>query len=525
MTMSSRGNDLGIGFLLLDIQGEYVRHTLDRAGIVLSFGYTTESKGVHTSINLLGLFGFPLPERKRQVLSLFRVVFPDLSFQAVSFLRQTIDQTYREKGLVNDDPLSWNLKPPTMTDLVRNIQTSRKKSRSPESSIWEALERRLVEFARGGGYAFFDGETTLKLEDLTKKLVCINLKPLHSKYAKSLVAYTILQLVIGSFGKTKDFRYVLIDEGWFLLENESEENLIIEIAKTGRKFNTGIIFISQNLQDVGGKARTILNNAAVKVLFRIDETEINAIARCFRLNPFLADKATRLRLGEALIKTVNIPTWVQVAVEKEEVESILQPYESPAIETPRHGTPIISKVATPITSEVTTPLRQKIDSETELRGELSPIVMSELSAQDRAKLKSQGISFVTVGRIRGGNTTYAYNTGIVKNPKHEATVAEVCSYLEEEGVSCETWKTREPDIVCEIGSNRVAIEVEMGTHSPKKIREKIDRLGKQFGRLLILVDSHSKVRYRREVVEGEGALLVNRRDLIREINKLQEGCK
>ena len=153
---------MGIGFLLLDIQGEYIRHTLDRGGKVLSFGYETESEGIHTSINLLSLFGFPLPERKRQLVSLFRVVFPDLSFQAVGFLRQAMNQTYSERGLVNDDPLSWSLKPPTMTDLVRNIQGHKSKSHPPESTIWEALERRLVEFARGGGYAFFDGETTLR---------------------------------------------------------------------------------------------------------------------------------------------------------------------------------------------------------------------------------------------------------------------------------------------------------------------------------------------------------------------------
>jgi len=402
-------------------------------------------------------------------------------------------------------------------DLVRNIQEHRSESRPPESTIWEALERRLAEFARGGGYAFFDGETTLKLEELTKKLICINLKPLHSKYAKSLVAYTILELVLGSFGKTEEFRYVLIDEGWFLLENESEENLIVNIAKTGRKFNTGIIFISQNLQDVSGRARTILNNAAVKVLFRIDETEINDVARCFRLNPFLAEKATRLKLGEALIKTVDIPTWVQVAVEKEEARIPKKTYKIPPIEETRQVAPVIDEAK----------VKQKPNPEPEpkLEDKLSPITLSTLSAEDRAKLQNQGISFVTVGRIKGGNTTYAYNTRTVNNPKHEATVLEVCSFLKEEGISCDTWETREPDIVCQICSSKVAVEVEMGTHSPKKIQEKIDRLSQQFDRLLILVDSHSKSRYRRGVVESEESILVNRRDLIREITKLQEGCQ
>jgi hypothetical protein len=397
-----------------------------------------------------------------------------------------------------------------MTDLVQIIKKNMEKSEMAENMIWEALYRRLSEFAKGGGYAFFDGKTTLKLQDFGEKLVCINLKPLHSKYAKSLVAHTILQLTLGSFGALKEFRYLIIDEGWFLVENPSEENLLCEIIKTGRKFKAGVIFISQNLADLQGKARTILNNAAIKVLFRVDETEIKDVATCFRLPSLLAEKAIRLKRGEALIKTVDIPTWVQVSVIKEEVE--VQPEQvgesKEAIELPE--SPVDYK--DPILKAV-------------LEKGIYPISQSEFSKEKLLELKGIGIDFVTVGKMKGGNQTYAYRKKLIENPIHEATVVEVCKFLESEGIKSETRKTREPDITFKIKSLKIAIEVETGTHSSLKIQDKIERLSKEFDRVLILVDSIVKLRYSKDILEKDNARLVNRSDLIKEIKKLKEGIK
>jgi len=505
-TLVTRFNDLGVGSLIIDIQGEYIKYVLDRRGIVLSFGYEKESEGVHTTINLLGLYGFPLPERKRQLLSLFSTVFPDLSFQAIGFLRQSLDQTYSERGMFNDNPSTWDAETPTITDLVSLIRKNKEKTSQTEKVIWEAIERRLGEFARGGGYAFFDGKTNLQLEDLAKKLACVNLKPLHSRFAKSLVAHTILQLILGSFGVLKEFRYLVVDEGWFLLENATEENLLIEITKTGRKFNSGVIFISQNLGDIQGKARTILNNAAIKVLFRIDETEIRDVTKCFRLTPILADQATKLKVGEALIKTVNIPTWVRVSVQREEVET--QEVVSGTFEKAKQ---------IPQISEIPDPIMQSLSQDG-----LCPILMSNFNEEFLSRMKEQGIEFITVGKMRGGNTTYAYNKNLIQNPKHESLVMEVCSFLDENKIAYETSKTREPDIVSIIPPFKIAIEIETGTHSVNKIKEKISRIIEKFDFVYILVDSQVKIRYGKNLMQRESCKLVNRSDLVKEIEKLKK---
>jgi hypothetical protein len=58
-----------------------------------------------------------------------------------------------------------------------------------------------------------------------------------------------------------------------------------------------------------------------------------------------------------------------------------------------------------------------------------------------------------------------------------------------------------------------------------KTQDKIERLSKEFDRVLILVDSITKLRYSKDVLEKENAHLVNRSDLVKEIKKLKEGIK
>ncbi|MFQ5870836.1 MAG: hypothetical protein ACE5IB_01585 [Candidatus Geothermarchaeales archaeon] len=198
----------------------------------------------------------------------------------------------------------------------------------------------------------------------------------------------------------------------------------------------------------------------------MSETAVAGVTRAFRLSHLLSEETTRLGIGEALIKPVNLPTWLKISVEMERLQpgERVPPRWSPE---PKTRMPAL--------------IRQKGIAH------LSELGLTRRQVIELAEGEEFGV--VTVGRIGGGRSRYLFSKDMIRNPCHEALVAEVCRFLDDRGIASEAVETRGPDVTALIQPFRVAVKAETGTHSASKVQEKIDHLKEEYDYVFVLVEA------------------------------------
>jgi hypothetical protein len=329
----------------------------------------------------------------------------------------------------------------------------------------------------------------------------------------------VLQIANSHLGKIKRHWRIAIDEGWIFLKTEE---ILREILKTGRKYNCGLWIATQDLEDIGGSAATLLADSATKILLRTDETAIDQVARKFKLPSYLAELATKLKVGEALIKLSSLPTWLRVYVEPEIIPKAR--FEETDAEQRL-------KTQKPVNY-------QKFAEEIENKGivAIKDVGLEKREAIDLVR-EDGTLEFVTTAKVAGGYESYIAKTRdvekekVVRNVKHRAIVEEISKYLFEQGIRHFVSDEEEeaaglPDIRCEIELPsgeplKIAIEVETGTHRVSKIADKVRRHSEFFDIVYILVDKRQKASYRRALSDSDARCVINRADLMREIAKLK----
>jgi GTPase SAR1 family protein len=515
-TFVSRLHDLeNIGTIILDLEGEYLDVVNSRGGKIFSFG-KKKTIGENVAINVLDLYGFDPRVRGEQIIAMFELLF-QLSDVALLMLREALMRTYHNKQITYD-PSTWENPMPVMSDLFETIHTMLNEDRDlPEKNSLRALERRVVQFTKHGRYYYFDSQTSLELEELTEKLVCINLHELGDK-AKDIVIHMILQLLIDSFGVLEEFRYLIVEEGWRLLEYGEAENKLFEIIRRGRKHNLGLIFVSQDVGDFRERARTLINNSATNFLFKVKPSELNLVQRAFGLDSYMLDRLSSCNIGECFITTPQIGNWIPAYIDREIIPRIPK-----SIEKEQDFEKLTHDVETDEIEHV-----QTIENESTIIGPRSSLfkegIVDKALITDvdyHRLIDNKNIEKIMVWGVEKGRTTYLVNKDIIRNPRHEGTVKEVVKFLEGLGYSCTTKKTVGPDVFTEISGLGVAIEVEMGTVPEKRVKEKIRRLRRDCNKLFILVRAKDRRKYEKIVLDLEDVSLVIRQEFAEEINILR----
>jgi conjugal transfer ATP-binding protein TraC len=81
-------------------------------------------------------------------------------------------------------------------------------------------------------------------------------------------------------------RLLVVDEAWSLLQHEAGGAFLASLARRARKYHLGLVCISQDVADFLGceHGRTVLANAAVKLLLKQDGSAIGPVAEVLQLS-------------------------------------------------------------------------------------------------------------------------------------------------------------------------------------------------------------------------------------------------
>lgn len=133
---------------------------------------------------------------------------------------------------------------------------------------------------------FVDQKTTL---ELNKSIVCFDLKGMESyPDLQSACLFIITDFVWREVQADRSkMKFLILDECWKLIENDSASSFIAEVFRTFRKYMASAIAISQNIDDFARSkiANAILPNSSIKWVLKQKGADKERLKTVLSLNP------------------------------------------------------------------------------------------------------------------------------------------------------------------------------------------------------------------------------------------------
>jgi len=303
----------GSDIIIIDPQGEYLAITDHYKGETI-----TISKNSETIINPLDLMGHDYLEKRLSLMDLFKIMFGEITEIQKAILDKAVDLTYGKKGINRDS--YQGKKPPIIQDLYQTLKSLEKKAVQQERVTYRALLNRLGMYTENGVFSFLNRDTNI---NFSNKFVCFNIGSMP-KQVKPVVMYLVLDYVYNRMKGSLRRKVLVIDEAWSMLQTAEESSYIFEIIKTCRKFNLGLLMITQDVADlIGSRAgHAVLANTSYTFLLRQKPAVISNVAKTFNLSTSEKEYLITAEKGQGILLLENEHQELQVISSKQEHELI-----------------------------------------------------------------------------------------------------------------------------------------------------------------------------------------------------------
>lgn len=446
--------------LIIDPQAEYIGLTAHCKGELVTI--SRESK---TIINPLDLMGHDFIEKRLALMDMFKIMFGDLSEIQKAILDKAITKTYKKKGITGKS--YKNKKPPILGDLYKELELMDRKASPMEKITYRALINRLYMYTKGV-FAFLNKQTTLKFDN---KFVCFNIGDMP-KQVKPLVMFMILDFVYMKMKESKERKLLVVDEAWSLLGHAEEASYIFEIVKTCRKFNMGLLLITQDVADlINSKAgHAVLANSSYSLLLRQKPSVIDSVVKTFHLSQMEKEYLLTAVLGRGVLIMDN---------EHQELEVVASPKEH--------------QIITTNPDEILKQKEVKIKKK-EVKIDLNQVLYyaDKLSKEQKNILYNNGYktrNFVPLGKPRQEEVWLKEND--IESLDHTFLVENIKEEILKHTKDVKLYVTKKPDIIFKNKKGKeMAIEVEtgfgFGKHK-KRLTEKFFQVYMEYKKNAIIV--------------------------------------
>lgn len=460
---------------IIDPQGEYSELTQKYDGQVIEI-----SRDSKTSINPLDLMGRDFGDKILSLMDLFKIMLGELTEVQKNALDKALIKTYADKHIVPDQPDTWTAKPPTIGELYKTLEEEQRRAGRMEKVTFDALLNRLRIYATGS-FSFLNKPTSINLD---KKIISFNIKDMPSQ-VKPTMMFLILDYLYEVCQKNKERKLVVVDEAWTLLRHGEHSDYLYRICKTARKFGTGLVLVTQEVNDLlnSQAGNTVLANTSWKLLLRQEPAVILELGEKFRLKEEEKKFVLTADKGEGLLFAMNDRIPVKIVASEKEYDIITtNPDELKKREL----------------------LREKLNEEDDFNEEVYGLKQKYyktnlLNEKQVAFLKAQGYIETRQLSLEPGG---AYNYLVGFQPQNESQDHAFLVQLLYEEIRKYTEKVvrytvQQPDLVFIANGKKCAIEVETGKNNNQTIKEKALKL-KEFNHgFFVLTDSKMKINYKK----------------------------
>lgn len=206
---------------------------------------------------------------------------------------KAVNETYASKGIILDDPSTYSKKPPTISDLINIFEK--------QGTEGKRIAVELLEYSHKGEMGdLYDNPSTDDV-DFDSPMVVFNIQKVPDQEKQASIFYLsnfIWQKVLSN----RNRKVLIIDEAHLLLKDESSANFMENLVRRGRKYNLGVISISQDVDDFlkSPQGSVIAKNADTALILAQKKQSIPSLVKAFDLSDIERDYITRLTKGQAL---------------------------------------------------------------------------------------------------------------------------------------------------------------------------------------------------------------------------------
>ena len=189
-----------------------------------------------------------------------------------SMLDRALIESYAKKDITPTTSDLSTVDPPIMQDLIDVLE-------GMDGS--ENLVARLVKYTEGTFSGLLNSPTTVKMNN---QLVVFSVRDLEDEL-RPIGIYTIVNYIWNVVRSEKKKRILVIDEAWWLMQNEDSAKFIFALVKRARKYYLGVTTITQDVNDFlrSQYGQAIVTNSALQLLMKQSPTGADVIQNTFNL--------------------------------------------------------------------------------------------------------------------------------------------------------------------------------------------------------------------------------------------------
>jgi len=266
---------IGIDVIIIDPEMEYSHLASAVGGSYINISLNSASK--------INPFDLPRPigeEAKAgdiirsaviTLKGLFRLMFGTLTHQEDSLIDRALIETYAKKDITSTSDLS-KIEPPVMSDFQEVLSGMQG---------GEDLVLRLKKYTEGTFAGLFNSPTNV---DVKNQLVIFSVRDLEDEL-RPIAIYTIVNYIWNVVRSQLKKRILVIDEAWWLMQNEDSAKFIFALVKRCRKYYLGVTTITQDVNDFLNSpyGQAIVTNSSMQMLLKQSPAGIERIVKTFML--------------------------------------------------------------------------------------------------------------------------------------------------------------------------------------------------------------------------------------------------
>jgi type IV secretory pathway VirB4 component len=266
---------MGTDVIIIDPEFEY-KHLSDAVGgTYINISISSENKinpfDLPRAIGEEAKAGDIIRSAVITVKGLIKLMVGNLTHEEDSIIDRALLETYAKKDITPDSDLS-KVEPPIMQDLQDILE-------GMEGGADLAL--RLRKYTQGTFSGLFNSPTNVKMDN---QLICFSVRDLEDEL-RPIAIYSIVNYIWNIVRSELKKRILVIDEAWWMMQNEDSAKFIFALVKRCRKYYLGVTTITQDVNDflTSPYGKAIVTNSSLQLLLKQSPAAIDLVQKTFML--------------------------------------------------------------------------------------------------------------------------------------------------------------------------------------------------------------------------------------------------
>ena len=202
---------------------------------------------------------------------LVRLMTGALNYDEDSVVDRALLETYAKKDITPDSDLS-QIEPPVLSDFQQVLDGMEGGS---------DLAQRLKKYTEGTFSGVLNNPTNVEMNN---QMVCFSVRDLEDEL-RPMAIYTIVNYIWNVVRSETKRRVLIIDEAWWMMQNEDSAKFIFALVKRCRKYYLGVTTITQDVNDflTSPYGKAIVTNSSLQILLKQSPAAIDLVQKTFML--------------------------------------------------------------------------------------------------------------------------------------------------------------------------------------------------------------------------------------------------